>query len=367
MPARRLLLRKIPEVLRLKHEQGLSHRAIARACAVGVGTVTLVSSTDGPGRVGLAAAARAGRRDARGPLVPARGPGARPGPARLRVHPPGAQARRRHAAVALGGVRPSPSERLPPHPVLRDLPAVGAAAGAVDAAGPPRRREDVHRLLREAAGAGRSPYGRIPPGRAVRRRPRRQQPDLRRGDRDPAVARLGRRPHSHGRVLRRHDRLVGPPPAQERHHPPLPLRAGGQSHQRGPRRPLRRRVAAGRAARMAVMGLAARPGRGVPAVHDVHGTPADRRIRGWRAGPEPVGAGSPGRSRHLRGPRRTPASGSCAGSEPAPRHCTRRRRRGELAWPQGGRLGCHFHRCTLVNTTSLAGISNSRFEPMGGN
>ncbi len=41
MPARRLLVRKIREVLRLKHEHGLSHRAIARACAVGVGTVTL--------------------------------------------------------------------------------------------------------------------------------------------------------------------------------------------------------------------------------------------------------------------------------------------------------------------------------------
>ena len=41
MPARRLLVRKIRDVLRLKHEQGLSHRAIARACAVGVGTVTL--------------------------------------------------------------------------------------------------------------------------------------------------------------------------------------------------------------------------------------------------------------------------------------------------------------------------------------
>ena len=40
MPAR-LLVRKIREVLRLKHEHGLSHRAIARACAVGVGTVTL--------------------------------------------------------------------------------------------------------------------------------------------------------------------------------------------------------------------------------------------------------------------------------------------------------------------------------------
>ena len=39
MPARRLLMRKIREVLRLKHEQGLSHRAVAQACAVGVGTV----------------------------------------------------------------------------------------------------------------------------------------------------------------------------------------------------------------------------------------------------------------------------------------------------------------------------------------
>ena len=39
MPARRLLMRKIREVLRLKHEQGLSHQAVARACAVGVGTV----------------------------------------------------------------------------------------------------------------------------------------------------------------------------------------------------------------------------------------------------------------------------------------------------------------------------------------
>ena len=41
MPARRLLMRKIREVLRLKHERGLPHRAIAQACAMGVGTVTL--------------------------------------------------------------------------------------------------------------------------------------------------------------------------------------------------------------------------------------------------------------------------------------------------------------------------------------
>ena len=41
MPALRLLMRKIREILRLKHEQGLSHRAIAQACSIGVGTVTL--------------------------------------------------------------------------------------------------------------------------------------------------------------------------------------------------------------------------------------------------------------------------------------------------------------------------------------
>ena len=34
-------MRKIREVLRLKHDRGLSHRAVAHACAIGVGTVTL--------------------------------------------------------------------------------------------------------------------------------------------------------------------------------------------------------------------------------------------------------------------------------------------------------------------------------------
>ncbi len=34
-------MRKLREVLQLKHERGLSHRAIARACAIGLGTVTL--------------------------------------------------------------------------------------------------------------------------------------------------------------------------------------------------------------------------------------------------------------------------------------------------------------------------------------
>src|SRR2546421_2921760 len=35
----RLLMRQVREILRLKYEQGLPHRAIARACGVGLGTV----------------------------------------------------------------------------------------------------------------------------------------------------------------------------------------------------------------------------------------------------------------------------------------------------------------------------------------
>ena len=40
MGAERLPMRKIREVLRLKYESGLGHRAIAPACGVGVGTVS---------------------------------------------------------------------------------------------------------------------------------------------------------------------------------------------------------------------------------------------------------------------------------------------------------------------------------------
>lgn len=41
MVAKRLLMRTLREILRLKYEAKLPHRAIARACAVGVGTVSL--------------------------------------------------------------------------------------------------------------------------------------------------------------------------------------------------------------------------------------------------------------------------------------------------------------------------------------
>ncbi len=40
MPALRLPMRRLREILRLKYDCGLSHRAIARGCGVGAGTVS---------------------------------------------------------------------------------------------------------------------------------------------------------------------------------------------------------------------------------------------------------------------------------------------------------------------------------------
>ena len=40
MAAMRLLMRQLRELIGLKYEAGLSHRAIAQACGVGLGTVT---------------------------------------------------------------------------------------------------------------------------------------------------------------------------------------------------------------------------------------------------------------------------------------------------------------------------------------
>jgi DNA-directed RNA polymerase specialized sigma24 family protein len=40
MAAKRLPMRQIREVLRLKNESGMSHRAVARALGIGTGTVS---------------------------------------------------------------------------------------------------------------------------------------------------------------------------------------------------------------------------------------------------------------------------------------------------------------------------------------
>ena len=67
-----LPMRQVREVLRLKYEQRLSHRAIARACGVGFGTVSEYGRRAPAGRPDLAPAARVGRRPTGSPAVPAR-------------------------------------------------------------------------------------------------------------------------------------------------------------------------------------------------------------------------------------------------------------------------------------------------------
>ena len=247
-------MRKIREILRLKYEQGLSHREIAQACAIGAGTVSRYLRKTTARGVGWPLPAELDDAALEADLFPRPAPVRNRGPAGLRVYPPRAQAERCHAVTALGGVRRRPSERLPLHPVLRGLPAVGGAAAALDAAGAPRRRKDLHRLLGQAAEPGRPPHGCAPARRAVPRRARRQQPHLRRSDRDAAVAGLVRRAHPHGGVLRRLHHDVGPRPVAQRGHPPLPLRARRQSRLRGPGRPLRRRCRPGATAQAAGQG-----------------------------------------------------------------------------------------------------------------
>ena len=41
MARMRLQMRKLREILRLKHELGLPHRAISKACSIGLGTVSV--------------------------------------------------------------------------------------------------------------------------------------------------------------------------------------------------------------------------------------------------------------------------------------------------------------------------------------
>ncbi len=69
MGASRLPMRQIREILRLKYEGGLRHRAIARALGVGVGTVSEYVGRAQAVGARLAAPAGAGRRRSGGAAV----------------------------------------------------------------------------------------------------------------------------------------------------------------------------------------------------------------------------------------------------------------------------------------------------------
>ena len=241
MPARRLLMRKIREILRLKHERGLSHRAIAQACAIGVGTVSLYLQRTTQQGLGWPLPAELDDAALEARLFP------RAAPVRERVRPDCAHIHRElkrdgvtlqllweeYAQVHPNGYRYTQfceiyrqwARRL--RPSMRQVHRAGEKT-FIDFSGKrptlidPRTGE-LRRveLFVAVLGASSLTYAEATTTQ--------QLPDL------------GRRPRPHGRVLRGHDRLVGPRPAQERHHPSLPLRAWRQSHLRGPCRPLRRR------------------------------------------------------------------------------------------------------------------------------
>ena len=88
MPIKRVLMRKIREILRLKHEGGLPHRAIARACSVGAGTVSdYLSRARQAGLTWpLPAELDDGRLEAQLFATPAPPPGRRPPPDLVHIH-----------------------------------------------------------------------------------------------------------------------------------------------------------------------------------------------------------------------------------------------------------------------------------------
>ena len=104
--------------------------------------------------------------------------------------------------------------RVPLHAVLRAVPGVARPTGPDDAAGPPRGRQGLRRLLGCEAAHRRSQHRRGHPRRAVRRRARCVELHLRGGHDDAAQRRLHRQPPAHARVLRRRAGGLGPGPAQ---------------------------------------------------------------------------------------------------------------------------------------------------------
>ena len=243
MPARRLLMRKIREVLRLKHEHGLSHRAIAQACAMGVGTVTLYLRRTAQSGLGWPLPAELDDAALEARLF------RRPAPVRdrVRVRPDCAYV---HRELKRDGVTlqllweehaSGPSERLPLHAVLRVLPAdrsSGCGRRCDRSTAPARRPSSTSRASGRAWSTGaRASCGRsscssrcsAPVASPTPRRPETQQlPDW-------VDAHIRMVEYFGGATT-----IVDPRPVEERHHPTLPLRGRRQPHLRGPGRPLRR-------------------------------------------------------------------------------------------------------------------------------
>ena len=168
MPAERVSMRRVREILRLKHG-GASDRQIARSLSLARSTVARDPGAGRGGGLALAAAGDAERPRAGGdavcrPWQPARR--AAQGRARLGLRPSRAAPARRHADAAVGGVPAARAGRLSLQPLVRAVPRLGGPAVADDAPGPSRRRAAVRRLCRPDRRSDRRPA----PARSGRRR-----------------------------------------------------------------------------------------------------------------------------------------------------------------------------------------------------
>ena len=199
-------------------------------------------------RRGLRRCRRAHRRGTGGPAVPAaRGPVQPPAGARLRRRSPGAQAPRRHADAAVGGVRQRQPVGLQVHQLLREVPRVRQGAAALDAPGAHRWREAVRRLRRRHRAGGRRQHRRDHAGADLRGRARGFELHLRLRHAAPDHRGLDRRAGAgagvHGRRPQAHRARPGPRADQDARS----VRPRARPRLRGIRPALRLRRAAGTA------------------------------------------------------------------------------------------------------------------------
>ena len=264
MPGARLPMRKIRDVLRLT-AAGMSEpqdrgQLSASARRQSVDCLRRARRC----RRRLAAARRPDRRGAGGAAVSGLdGAGRDQGPAptaRLAGDPSRAEAAGRDAAAGLGGASRRPPRGLRLQPVLRAVSGLGRPAVADDAADPCRRREAVRRLRRHDAGGDRRDDRRGADRAAVRRRARRVELHLGRGDLDAEAPRLDRLAHARLCLFRRRAGDGGVRQSEVRHHQGLLLRAGGEPQLRRDGGPLRHGDRSGAALQAARQGQ----GRGRP-------------------------------------------------------------------------------------------------------
>ena len=231
MPAKRLSMRKIREVLRLRYEVGLGIHQIAVSCAVG--HTAVAGYLKRAEAAGVRWPLQEGMDEARlerllfppPPLIPS---SERCVPVWADIH-----AELRRKGVTLGLLweeyrAEHPKDRIPVQPVLRSLSRVAGEVRSLDAAGSPLGREDVRRLLWADGSCDRPENRRNPRGRDLRGGPGSEQLHLCRGHLDAVPSRLDRLAPEGLCLFRRRHRTPHPRQHAVWRVEKLPLRARSQ-------------------------------------------------------------------------------------------------------------------------------------------